>query len=375
MSHLLVTNDYPPKFGGIQNYLFDLWRRLPPTEFAVLTHEDPAAAAFDASAGHRIVRVPGAMLLPTGALAARIDAEARTLDARLIVLDPMLPLGLIGTRLRRPYAVVVHGAEVTVPARLSGLRALARRALAGAALIVAAGSYPEEEVRRLLGRATPPIAQVPPGVDSARFHPLGPDERVATRARIGVADDALLVVSVSRLVPRKGMDVLIEAAAQLASEYPALAVRIAGSGRDVPRLRRLVARTGAPVRLLGRVDEDALPALMGAADIGVMLCRSRWLGLEQEGFGMVFLEGAATGVAQIAGGSGGAAEAVVHEQTGLVVDRPADVVPATAALRRLLGDEALRARLGAAGRDRAVASFDPDLLARRLREALVAAGG
>ena len=182
-------------------------------------------------------------------------------------------------------------------------------------------------------------------------------------------------MSVSRLVPRKGMDVLIEAVGILSRERPDLTLAIAGGGRDRRRLEMKARRSGARVHFLGRVSEEELPLLDGAADVWAMCCRSRWFGLEQEGFGIVFLEAAATGVAQLAGRSGGSDEAVVDGQTGLVVKRPRDVVAVTAGLKRLLDDPELRSRLGAEARRRAVAEFDYDQLARRLHEALAQFGG
>jgi phosphatidylinositol alpha-1,6-mannosyltransferase len=125
------------------------------------------------------------------------------------------------------------------------------------------------------------------------------------------------------------------------------------------------------VRLLGRVSNDDLPRLYGCADVYAMLCRNRWAGLEQEGFGIVFLEAAAAAVPQVAGDSGGAAEAVVHGVTGLVVDRPGDRAAVAAALDELLADDDRRRAMGAAGRERAVAEFTYDALAARLSEALV----
>jgi phosphatidylinositol alpha-1,6-mannosyltransferase len=134
-------------------------------------------------------------------------------------------------------------------------------------------------------------------------------------------------------------------------------------------------RTGAPVRLLGRVSEEDKSALLGVADVFVMACRNRWGGLEQEGFGIVFLEAAAAGLPQVAGESGGAAEAVLDQQTGLVVARPDDPSEVAAALGRLLSDESLRRRMGSAARDRALACFDYASLAPRLAEALAQVGG
>jgi len=166
------------------------------------------------------------------------------------------------------------------------------------------------------------------------------------------------------------MDVLIEASARLGRTRPDLTVAIGGQGRDARRLSALVRRTGAPVRLLGFVPDDDLPALNGAADLWAMICRNRWGGLEQEGFGVVFLEAAATGVPQLAGRSGGADEAVIDGETGVVVDHPDDPAAVAGALSRLLDDGELRAKMGVAGRERVEAEFDRDMLARRLLAAL-----
>jgi phosphatidylinositol alpha-1,6-mannosyltransferase len=152
-------------------------------------------------------------------------------------------------------------------------------------------------------------------------------------------------------------------------------VAIAGTGRDRARLERIATEVGAPVRFLGRVDDNALPELFAAADVFAMLCRNRWLGLEQEGFGMVFLESAAAGVPQVAGASGGAVEAVVDGETGVVIDPPDDLSAVARALALLLDDHAMHERMSAAGRRRAVQEFSHDVLVDRLRAALDAVGG
>jgi phosphatidylinositol alpha-1,6-mannosyltransferase len=382
---LLVTNDFPPKVGGIQSYLWELWRRLPPGEVAVLTTPYREAAEFDRVQPFRVVRDRDRVLLPTPALAGRIDALARELRADVIFLDPALPLGALGPRLRAaPYVAVLHGAEVTVPGRLPGSRGLLRRVLDGAAGVLAAGTYPAEEAARAAGRPLPGLV-IPPGVDIDRFRPQTDDStaRTVTRQRFGLPEAGPVVLGVSRLVPRKGFDVLIDAIARLdrclwrlppplSGGHPPppggpVHLALAGRGRDRGRLAKRAARAGLGDRfhLLGRVPDEDLPALYACADVFAMCCRERWGGLEAEGFGIVFLEAAASGVPAVAGRSGGAGEAVDDGSTGFVVD-PGDAGAVAGALERLLADPALRRRMGAAARARAEHAFSYDTLAARL---------
>jgi phosphatidyl-myo-inositol dimannoside synthase len=375
VTHLLVTNDFPPKVGGIQAYLWELWRRFDPDSFVVLTASShPDADQFDrqqATRGIRIERVKSRVLAPTPHLVRRIRETARRVGADLVVLDPAFPLGVIGSSLGIPYAVLLHGAEVAIPGRLPVSRQVVARVLRHSSLIISAGGYPAASAARTVAKGSlPPVVEITPGVDLDRFRPLDDDERTRARADLGLPKEGPLVVSVSRLVPRKGMDVLIDAAVLLRSDFPDITVAIAGRGRDADRLSGRIAETGAPVQLLGAVGDEDIPRLVGAADIFVMLCRNRWLGLEQEGFGIVFLEAAAAGVPQIAGVSGGAGEAVLDGETGLMVSRPSDAGAAAVAIRRLLDDAALRSAMGAASRRRAEASFDYDRLASRLAATL-----
>jgi phosphatidylinositol alpha-1,6-mannosyltransferase len=369
MKHLLVTNDFPPKIGGIQSYLWELWRRLPPASFAVLTSPYEGSEAWDRQQPFLVRRVREPVLLPHPIMVKRVEAMAAELGAGLVVLDPALPLGLIGPSLALPYDVVLHGAEVTVPGRLPGSRALLAHVLRRARRVVSAGGYPAAEGERAADRSLD-VVNIPPGVDVERFRPLDPRERAKARARFGLPADSPLVVSVSRLVPRKGFDTLIRAAARLRARVPNLHVAISGGGRDETRLRRLASELGVAATFLGRVADDDLPSLYGGADVFAMVCRNRWAGLEQEGFGIVFLEAAACAVPQVAGASGGAAEAVVDGETGLVVDPPDDPDGVADALAALFDDPPRRLRLGRAARARAVAEFTYDGLARRLGVAL-----
>lgn len=371
--HLLVTNDFPPKVGGIQSYLWELWRRLPPGDVTVLTTAHPHQEAFDADQDFRVVRAGRRVLLPVPAVRRQIDELAREVGAELIVLDPGLPVGHVGPRLCLPYVLVMHGSELAGRAPVGG--SLLRRVVRGATHVIAAGAYPASEARRLGGARTPPVTVVEPGVDVDRFRPLDAGESAKARARYGLPVEGRVVAGLSRLVPRKGFDVLIRAAARLRTSHPDLVVALAGSGRDRDRLDRLIRRTGAPVRMLGRVPDDDLGEFYGCADVFAMLCRgNRWFGLEQEGFGIVFVEAAACGVPQLAGRSGGAADAVSHGETGLVVDDPTDDAATAAALASLLDDPAGRRRMADMSRRRAVAGFSYDVLSGRLQAALDSAG-
>jgi phosphatidylinositol alpha-1,6-mannosyltransferase len=364
VTSLLVTNDFPPKVGGIQSYLSDLWRRLPPGETTVLTTPHPDAARFDAGVDYRVERVSSKILWPTRSVARRADALAREVGADVVFLDPMLPLGLIGPRLRSArYVVIAHGAEITVPGRIPGSHALGRRVLRGAAGVVAAGEYPADACNRAAGCAVPHVV-IPPGVDPQRFHPIDASARKDVRARYRIDPDRPLVLGLSRLVPRKGFDVLIRA---LAGLDDSVQLAIAGSGRDESRLMDLAVshQVHPRVRFLGRVPDAELAPLYASADVFSMLCRDRWGGLEAEGFGIVFVEASACGVPSVAGRSGGSHEAVVDGETGFVVE-PRDVDAVRDALARLLGDDALRARMGAAARERAVHDLSSDVLVSRL---------
>ncbi|MGH9291162.1 MAG: glycosyltransferase family 4 protein, partial [Acidimicrobiales bacterium] len=267
MSHLLVTNDFPPKPGGIQTYLYELWRRLPPEEFTVFTSSHEGSDEFDRAQPFRVVRSRLPLWIPTPEVAAQVRRLGRETSAGLVVLDPALPLGRVGRQLAVPYAVVLHGAEVTVPGRLPVGRQLLQSVLSGAALLIAAGEYPAGESSRALPASSGRTVVVPPGVDSTRFQPLTEAARMAARRRFGLDPKARVVVSVSRLVPRKGMDVLIEAAARLtgSGRHPGLTVAIGGQGRDRVRLERLVRKHAAPVRFLGRVADIDLPGLYASA--------------------------------------------------------------------------------------------------------------
>lgn len=369
MKHLLVTNDFPPKIGGIQSLLWEWWRRLPSESFAVLTSPHSGAQEFDAQQPYRIERTREPVLLPHPLMVRRINSMAKDFGADFVVLDPALPLGLVGPSLNLPYMVVLHGAEVTVPGRLPMSKQILGHVLRGATHVIAAGGYPAAEGEHAAGRKLP-VTIVPPGVDTDRFSPLTPQERLSARHKFGFSESDEIVLGVSRLVPRKGFDTVIRAIASLAPSRPNLKLVIASTGRDEDRLKKLAQELHAPVTFLGRVDNEDLPALYGCADIFSMMCRNRWGGLEQEGFGIVFVEAASCGVPQIAGNSGGAAEAVLNNVTGYVLDEPENHEVLAEKISHILNEPGLRASMALASRERALSGFTYDILSARLGEVL-----
>ena len=283
-----------------------------------------------------------------------------------LVVSPRTWLGAESSTHPHVLAAIFLGGAITgFPAFL----AFTRPGEAFTRHVIAAGGYPAAEAERAAGR-TLDVTVVPPGVDLERFVPLDSAGRAMARRRFDLSDDAEVVVAVSRLVPRKGFDVAIRAVARLAARRPDLVLVIAGAGRDRERLEKLARSESAPVRFLGRVSNDDLPLLYGCADVSVMMCRNRWAGLEQEGFGIVFVEAAACGVPAIAGASGGAAEAVADGVTGHVIADPRDVNQLVDRLDEMLSDDDRRSTMGRAARERVAAEFSYDVLARRLGDAL-----
>lgn len=346
--HLLVTNDFPPKIGGIQNYLYELWSRLDPDSFVVYTTPYDGDLAFDAGNEFKTVRSKHRWLAPYPWLVRHIRHLAEQHDIKHILFDPAWPLAMIAPSVGLSYGLLVHGAEAIIPSRLKlGFN----RIVNSADLVIGSSAYSLEAIAS--PSATSPARHVvTPGVDLARFkRPTIPSEEY--RQKLGVSSNEILVVGVSRLVKRKGFDKLIEAVSRV--DGPIQLV-IAGQGRDRPRLEKVASSLGQPVKFLGRISDEELVSLYHSADISAMLCHNRWFGLEQEGFGIVFSEAAAAGTPQIAGRSGGSHEAVTDGVTGLVVSDPTDIDQVVAALNKLASDKKLRSSFGEASLESAASS-------------------
>ncbi|MFN2589672.1 MAG: glycosyltransferase family 4 protein [Actinomycetota bacterium] len=370
---LMVTNDFPPRVGGVQQYESNIVRELPSERVMVLAPNWPGWRAHDADAPFEIVRWPARFMWPTTDLARRIRTLARGHRAEVVLFGQGLPLPLLGAGLARgglPYVVLTHGVELWM-ARAPASRQILAGALARATEVTAVSRYTASAVRAAMP-ANVPLTLLPPAVDERRFTPGG--EGAEVRRRHGLGEQPV-VLCVSRLVPRKGQDVLIRAMDVIGDLAPGAATLVVGDGSYRATLERLAQRAPAgSVIFAGEVPDDELPAYYLACDVFAMPCRSRWGGLEVEGFGIVFLEAAATGKATVAGRSGGAGEAIEDERTGVLVEG-AEPKAVALAIARLLIDRDRAAAMGAAGRDRVEREFTWKHRARELAEILTRAVG
>ena len=343
---LLVTNDFPPRVGGIQSYLHNVYRRLDPDRIVVLAPAHPGDVAFDRAQTFEVVRWPGRVYWPTSALEKRVREVARSRGVDALAFGAVLPMNLIGGRLDLPTVVHTHGFEVAL-ARLPGPAGFLRRVGRRARLVTVVARYTERFIRRALGSGTP-IELLRTGVDLGRFHPGADGGEVRKRHRLGGAP---VVVHVSRLVARKGQDELIRAMPLVRRSVPDAVALIVGDGPAERRLARLARSEGAgdSVVFAGGAGEGELAAHYAAGDAFAMPCRSRFGGLEVEGLGLVYLEAQACGRPAIAGDSGGAPEAVIPGETGFVVPGR-DHRALAARIVELLGDPARARAMGEAGR-------------------------
>ncbi|MFJ3923776.1 glycosyltransferase family 4 protein [Streptomyces sp. NPDC090022] len=376
---LIVTNDFPPRPGGIQAFLHNMALRLDPDRVVVYASTwkrgaegHRATAAFDAEQPFQVVRDRTTMLLPTPRVTRRAVELLREHGCESVWFGAAAPLGLMGPALRRAGArrlvATTHGHEAAW-AQLPASRQLLRRIGEGTDAITYLGEYTRSRIASALTPAAAArMVQLPPGVDEKTFHPGSGGDGV--RAGLGLADRPV-VVCVSRLVPRKGQDTLILAMPRILAAVPDAVLLVVGGGPYEQALRKLAAETGVAdsVRFTGAVPWSELPAHYGAGDVFAMPCRTRRGGLDVEGLGIVYLEASATGLPVVAGDSGGAPDAVLDGETGWVVR--GDVAEDSAdRIITLLKDPALRARMGERGRAWVEEKWRWDLLAERLRELL-----
>lgn len=375
---LLVTNDFPPRRGGIQSYLHALVDQLLQSDrdyaLTVYAPKWKGSDEFDeaaAASGYQVVRHPTTLMLPVPAVDDRMRRLVADNDIETVWFGAAAPLALLAPRARGAGASRViastHGHEVgwsMLPVARNALRRIGD----GTDVVTYVSSYTRGRFASAFGpRAA--LEYVPPGVDTDRFVP-DPGARAEMRSRYGLGDRPV-IVCLSRLVPRKGQDMLIRALPIIRERVDGAALVIVGGGPHMDTLRKLAADTAVAEHVVftGAVPGAELPAHHAMADVFAMPCRTRGAGLDVEGLGIVFLEASSTGVPVVAGDSGGAPETVLDGETGIVVDGT-DLGQIAAAITEILLDPDRATRMGEAGRRWAVDNWQWRTQAARLAKLL-----
>lgn len=351
-STLLVTNDFPPRTGGIQRYLIELAVRLADRELVVYAPAWPGCAAFDARLPFPVHRHPTSLMVPEPRVARRAVGLAREHAIDTVWFGAAAPLALLGPRLRRTADVTrvvasSHGHEVGW-SMLPGARQALRRIGRDSDVVTTVSRYTRGRVAAAFG-PTAALELLRPGIDVDRFRPDAA-ARAAIRRRHGLGE-APVITCVSRLVARKGQDMLIRALPRVRARVPGTRLLLVGDGPDAGRLRVLAAAcdVAAAVVFAGPVCDAELPAYHATGDVFALPCRTRGRGMDVEGLGIALLEAAAAGLPVVAGCSGGAPETVREGDTGHVVDGR-DLRRLVDTFVGLLADPDRASAMGAAGR-------------------------
>ncbi len=363
---LIVTNDFPPRRGGIQSFVHALATRLPQGTVTVYAPAWEGAAEFDARQLFPVIRHPTSLMLPGPGVSRRAVAIARKHGCDTVLFGAAAPLGLITPALRRAgvtrAVALTHGHEAGWAA-LPGARTLLRRIGDEVDVVTYLGEYFRVRLARALSpTAASRMVRLAPGVDMTFFRPgAGGD---AVRERLGLTSRPV-VVCVSRLVPRKGQDTLIRAWPEIKAQVSDAALLLVGDGPYAPKLNRLARqlKVGDDVVFTGPVPWPELPGYYDAANVFAMPCRTRRAGLDVEGLGIVYLEASATGLPVIGGDSGGAPDAIIDGETGYVVN---DVPGVTARITGLLRDPAKARAMGEKGLAWVEREWREELAAARL---------
>jgi phosphatidylinositol alpha-1,6-mannosyltransferase len=370
---LVVTNDFPPRVGGIESFVLAMVERMDPATVVVHTARQEGDAAFDADLAFPVIRDSSRIMLPTPSITKRSVALAREMGCDSVWFGAAAPLGLMAAALKskagiRRTVATTHGHEVWW-AKTPGTRRLLHRIGETNDVLTYLGEYTRSQIARALSPAAAArMVQLTPGVDVDAFNPSVDGRPVRELYGLG---ERPVVVCVSRFVERKGQDMLIRALPLVQRSVPEAAVLLVGDGPMRERLVRIASELGVAkdVVFVGAKPWAELPPFFAAGDLFCMPTRTRKAGLEVEGLGIVYLEASATGLPVVAGDSGGAPDAVLDGETGAVVDGTQPERVAEAVSQLLLDPETARTQ-GAAGRAWVESSWQWDQLGGRLRNLL-----
>lgn len=362
---LFVTNDFGPRAGGIETFVHGLIERFPKDSVIVYTSQQGDTREYDQrwqqNFGVEVIRDRSKMLLPTPRVINQIRKVVAKEAPSSLVFGAAAPLALMGKFLKVPRKIAItHGHEVwwaKVPPFNLAMRIIGN----SVDHLTYLGEYTKTQISIPLSKkARNAMVQIAPGIDTKKFKPVDASK---LRAELGLSEKEV-IVSVGRLVPRKGQDQLIKALPQVLNKRPNAHLLFVGTGSYKKSLEKLIAARGLAknVTFTGRVQYEDLTKYICVGDIFAMPSRSRLAGLEVEGLGIVYLEASACALPVLGGDSGGAPDAVLPEVTGVVVDGK-DVDAIAKGLIQLL--ESDRSAMGKAGRDWAVAQWDWNIWANK----------
>jgi phosphatidylinositol alpha-1,6-mannosyltransferase len=352
---LFVTNDFGPRAGGIETFIIGLIERRPFGQTIVYTSAQPNSEQYDAEwlaqYGVRVIRDRSKILLPTPRVAFHLKKIIRNEGITTAAFGAAAPLGLLSAGMKRAGVVrtvaLTHGHEVWW-AKVFPFNLLLRRIGSTVDVLTYLGEFTRSAISKgLTAKAQASMVKIAPGIDVDHFIPTN---ATALQNSLGLSDKKV-IVSVGRLVHRKGQDHLIEAMPEILKSIPQAHLLLVGEGPYREHLQTLVKKHNleASVTFIGRIQYKDLPIYICVGDIFAMPSRSRLMGLEVEGLGIVYLEASSCGLPVLAGDSGGAPDALVQNETGLVVNGTDDQQIATAAIKLLTNIE-LSKKMGLAGR-------------------------
>jgi len=374
---LCITNDFGPRAGGIETFIIGLIERLPKNSVVVYTSSQSGSAEFDTkwseNFGVEVIRDRSKILLPTYRVSKNLRSLLQQREISTVFFGAAAPLGLLSQSLRKAGAekivAITHGHEVWW-AKLWPFSWAIKRIGNGVDVLTYLGDY----TRRAISAALPASSQekmvrLAPGIDIEHFSPAKKNPRI--RHELGL-DDKKVIVSVGRLVHRKGQDFLIDALPLISQKIPNVHLLLVGEGPYRAELEKRSVALGVRDRItfIGRVQHSELPEYICAGDIFAMPSRSRLAGLEVEGLGIVYLEASACGLPVIGGTSGGALDAVLEGETGFSVDGTSAPAIAEAAIR-LLSNVEYAEKLGAQGREWIVKEWRWEIWAEKFHTLLL----
>lgn len=372
---LFVTNDFGPRAGGIETFVIGLIERRPVGSTIVYTSAQEGSADYDAqwlrTYGVVVIRDRAKILLPTPRVALNLARIIKEQDIKVAAFGAAAPLALLSASMKRAGVIktvaLTHGHEVWW-AKVFPFTWLIRRIGSTVDTLTYLGEFTQRAISQSLSaQASKAMVKIAPGIDVDHFTPV---DSTQLRKELSL-EGKKVIVSVGRLVHRKGQDHLIESMPQILKSVPDAHLLIVGTGPYLTHLSKLVARNKLEnhVSFIGRIQYAELPRFICAGDIFVMPSRSRLAGLEVEGLGIVYLEASSCGLPVIAGSSGGAPDAVLDGVTGFVVNGTDNEQIAQTAIELLNNPEKARA-MGAAGRQWIIDNWRWEIWSARFNELL-----